>query len=157
MRGFQRTFQKTIAWSACAAAVAAVPACSAPESDPLPPGRPGSDIVLKAETVLVQGTVPRNATLDALLRAQNLTTDIATGVIDAVRTVFDPRKLRESQPFEILRTIDGGIRRFGYEIDAATRVVVEANPSAGTFRASLLPIPRERHEDKIRLTVPLRS
>ncbi|MCC7415638.1 MAG: M23 family metallopeptidase [Acidobacteria bacterium] len=130
------------------AAVAALAAgCERPPAGGgLPIGRPGADIVLRAETVLVQGIVPPHATLDALLRAQNLPLETVNHLVGAVRTVFDPRKLRVSQPFELLRTMDGKIRRFAYEIDAATRVLVEPDPPSGALTAALRPIPRDRHE-----------
>jgi murein DD-endopeptidase MepM/ murein hydrolase activator NlpD len=117
---------------------------------PAPAGSRGSaidsDIPLKPETVLVAGLVPPNATLDALLRTHGLTTDVVNSLIGAARTVFDPRNLRASQPFELVRTLDGGLRRFGYEIDAATQLLVETDLLSGALRADLLPIPRERHE-----------
>ncbi len=98
--------------AACQNAPAPAPASSGPAID--------SDIPLKPETVLVAGLVPPNATLDALLRTHGLATDVVNSLIGAARTVFDPRHLRASQPFELVRTLDGGLRRFGYEIDAAT-------------------------------------
>jgi murein DD-endopeptidase MepM/ murein hydrolase activator NlpD len=103
------------------------------------------DILLKPETLLIQGLVPRNSTLETLLRTHDLSTETVNGLITAARTVFDPRRLRASQPFELVRTMDGRIRRFGYEIDAATRLLVEMLPS-GVLSAAVLPIPRERHE-----------
>jgi murein DD-endopeptidase MepM/ murein hydrolase activator NlpD len=138
---------------ACAATLAAAAGCDAPAAPPMPAARPAFDILLKPETVLIQGLVPPNGTLDSLLRAHDLPADAAARLVDAVRTVFDPRKLRASQPFEILRTVDGGIRRFGYEIDAATRVLVELDPRSDTFTAALRPIPRERHAETAEGTI----
>src|SRR5690606_4700749 len=76
----------------------------------------------------------------------DLSSETVNGLINAARTVFDPRRLRASQPFELVRTMDGRIRRFAYEIDAATRLLVEMELPSGVLNAAVLPIPRERHE-----------
>ena len=104
------------------------------------------DILLKPETLLIRGLVPPNSTLEALLRTHDLTGETVHGLITAARTVFDPRRLRASQPFELVRTMDGRLRRFAYEIDAATRLLVEMDFPSGALSAAVLPIPRERHE-----------
>src|SRR5688500_16744669 len=101
------------------------------------------DIVLTPDTTLVKGLVPRNTTLEAILRTQGLAADAVPGVISAARTVFDPRRLRTSQPFLLEATLDGVLRHFEYEIDADSylRVAPEA-PGADTLRAEVLPIPK---------------
>ncbi len=100
------------------AVVSAAAGCAGPVAAP-PAGRPGIDILLKPETVPIQGLVPPHATLDALLRTYDLTGDAVNRLVGTVRPVFDPRRLRAAQPFELVRTLDGGIRRFAYEIDTA--------------------------------------
>src|SRR5688572_8621763 len=64
----------------------------------------GADVFLKPEAVLVADLVPRNTTLETLLTDHGLAADTVHGLIAAARTVFDPRRLRAAQPFEIERT-----------------------------------------------------
>ena len=101
------------------------------------------DIVLTPDTTLVRGLVPRDTTLDAILRSQGLAADAVTGVIAAARTVFDPRRLRSAQPFLLEATLEGALRTFEYEIDADSflRVVPDA-PGREALRAEVLPIPK---------------
>src|SRR5687767_15112721 len=97
-----------------AALLVCVAACgSAPAQ--VPAGR--SDIFLIPDTTLVQGLVPRNTTLDAMLRAHGMSAAAAGDVIAMARTVFDPRRLRSSQPFVLETTLAGALRQFEYEID----------------------------------------
>jgi len=108
---------------------------------PQTPRSANADVVLPGESVVVQGVVPPSTTLDALLRNQGLGDNVAP-VIEAASKVFDPRRLRSRQPFELERSFDGGFRRFEYEIDseASLRVRVAAG-SPGMLTAEVLPIP----------------
>lgn len=92
----------------------------------------------------VQGLVPRNATLSAMLRAEGLATEVVDGIVAAARTVFDPRRLRSEQPFSLERTFDGVLRYFEYEIDGDSLLrVVPAHPAGmDELRAEVLPIPK---------------
>lgn len=128
------------AFVACVCALACVAACS-PAAPP--PAAASHDIVLIPDTTLVQGLVPRNTTLDSMLREEGLTADVVTSVIAAARTVFDPRRLRTSQPFLLEATLEGALRHFEYEIDADwfLRVMPDA-PGAEALRAEVLPIPK---------------
>jgi murein DD-endopeptidase MepM/ murein hydrolase activator NlpD len=110
-----------------------------------PAGALLTDIVLTSDTELVQDLVPRNTTLEKLLRENGLAADTAHRLIAAASSVFDPRRLRAAQPFEIERTLDGEFRRFDYEIDAASYLHVSANTvDPEELDASVLPIPRQR-------------
>lgn len=122
-------------------------AACGPEAPPSPePVSVGTDIVLEPDTELIRGVVPSRATLDALLRAHGLTAHAVERVIAAVRAAFDPRRLRASQPFLLLRTIEGELRRFEYEIDNDVFLRVERPAPDAEPIAALLPIPKERHE-----------
>jgi murein DD-endopeptidase MepM/ murein hydrolase activator NlpD len=77
-----------------------------------------ADIDLKAETVIVEARVPRSATLDSLLRQEQLSTEIVRAAIEAARGVFNPRQLRSERPYRLVRTLDGLLREFEYQIDA---------------------------------------
>jgi murein DD-endopeptidase MepM/ murein hydrolase activator NlpD len=112
-----------------------------------------ADIVLAPDTALIRGLVPRNTTLETLLRMHGLASDPAQKVIEAVRVAFDPRRLRASQPFALERTLDGGLRRFEYEIDAdsslrVTHAPPSASPGSGEDEvvAAITAIPRQRHD-----------
>ncbi|MBI4264761.1 MAG: M23 family metallopeptidase [Acidobacteria bacterium] len=103
----------------------------------------GTDIFLTPDTIHVRGLIPRNTTLDGILRAQGLAAGAVADVIAAARTVFDPRRLRSSQPFLLVTTLEGALRRFEYEIDADSILrIVPTDLDASALRAELVPIPR---------------
>lgn len=116
---------------------------SACGTDAPPLSTPGRDIVLAPDTTLIRGQVAQRTTLEAILRDHGLSAAAVGGVIEAARAVFDPRRLRSSQPFLLERTLDGGLRHFEYEIDADSflRVTPTARGSV-ELRADLLPIPK---------------
>jgi murein DD-endopeptidase MepM/ murein hydrolase activator NlpD len=126
----------------------ALAACGAPPpAEPLPP-RP--DIPLPRDATLVRGLVPRNTTLDAMLRNHGLAGEVAQAVIAAARDAFDPRRLRSLQPFAIESTRDGRLSFFEYEIDADSFLRVAPVPNtADTLRAEVLPIPKTLQHDAI--------
>ena len=106
-----------------------------------------ADVVLKAEAELVTAVVPRNTTLEQLLGDHGLVGETVHQVIAATRTVFDPRRLRAMQPFEIERTLDGRFRRFDYEIDADSFLhISESATASAELIARVLPIPKQREE-----------
>jgi murein DD-endopeptidase MepM/ murein hydrolase activator NlpD len=110
---------------------------------PAAPAPAGADIVLAPDTTLVRGLVPESTTLDAMLSAEGLAADVVASAVDAIRVVFDPRRLRASQPFVLLRTLDGRLREFEYDIDpdALLRVLPVA-VGAEELRAEVVPIPK---------------
>ena len=74
------------------AAIAAAASCTRHEASP--PSHTRSDVNLRVETVTVESRVPRHATLDALLREQQLVAPIVEAAVSAARSVFDLRQLR---------------------------------------------------------------
>jgi murein DD-endopeptidase MepM/ murein hydrolase activator NlpD len=109
---------------------------------PAPPAR-GRDIFLKPDTVSIQALVPAGATLDSLLREHGLAPSVVTTTVAAVASVFDARRLRFPQPFSLVRTLDGLLRRFEYDIDPDFLLRVEPeNPGSDALRAALIPIPK---------------
>ena len=139
----------TRAWAASLLAVlgmTALAGCSAEPADDLeaPPSVLTSelrDIVLTPDTMLVSGLVPHSTTLDTLLRGHGVADDAAMSVVQAARTVFDPRRLRALQPFSIERTLEGTLRFFQYEIDNDR--FLRVTPSAsGALDATVVPIPK---------------
>ncbi len=137
-------------WSArfgaatCVAALAALElaggACSRASSQAA--ARPRVDVSLPRETEIVEGRVPRGATLVALLAAHGVSRPMAAAVVTASRHVFDPRRLRSGQPYRLVLGLDGALRRFGYEIDDEQWLEVEGRHGAGTpeYTARVLPI-----------------
>jgi len=109
----------------------------------LPPERaPRPDVYLAPDSTVLRGVVPRNSTLEAMLLEQGLQAPIVHAVIDAVRTVFDPRRLRSLQPYTLEQSLDGALRLFEYEIDASSFLrVVPAVGRAEDLRAEVVPIP----------------
>ena len=73
---------------------------------------------LPREFETIVATVPRHATLDSLLRAHQLQEQLVTEAVSVARGVFDPRRLRADQPYRLVRSLDGLLREFEYQIDA---------------------------------------
>ena len=135
----------------CPALIAALvlTACGSPA----PERRPhvsGADISLPRDTTIVKGLVPRNTTLDTMLREHGLAGEVVQSVIAAARTAFDPRRLRSFQPFALERTRDGALSLFEYEIDTDWFLrVAPAADTSGTLRAEVLPIPKTLQHDAV--------
>ena len=77
-----------------------------------------------------------------MLRAQGLDAALVERVVASARTVFDPRRLRSSQPFSVARSIAGAWQAFEYEIDNTSFLRVTPDEGNDTLRAEVLPIPR---------------
>lgn len=73
---------------------------------------------LPRETETIESTVPRHATLDGLLRAHQLQEQLVTQAVGVARGVFDPRQLRADRHYRLVRSLDGLLREFEYQIDA---------------------------------------
>ena len=117
-------------------------ACKSPP--PATPAAPAArpDIYLAPDSKVSRGVVPRNSTLEEMLLEQGLQAEVVHRVIDAVKTVFDPRRLRSLQPFALEQSIDGALRLFEYEIDASSFLRVKPVPdSADGIHAEVIPIP----------------
>ena len=80
---------------------------------------------------------------EALIQAQGLRSDATQDLIAAATPVFDLRRLRAAQPFALVRTLEGGLRSFEYEIDADSFLRV-TRPAATTdaVLAEVVPIPK---------------
>ena len=98
--------------------VACTLACACAAQDDPPPRLRAADVRLVAETETIESTVPPHATLDTLLRANRLRSELVESAVSAARAVFDPRRLRADRPYRLVRSIDGLLREFEYGIDA---------------------------------------
>jgi len=110
-----------------------------------PPRRSRSDITLKPDTTEVVDRVPQHATLATLLRGTQLREDLVLPIIEATKQVFDPRKLRAGHTFLLVRTLDGFLRTFEYEIDLDRFLRVSAPADRPTaLTAEILPYEKNR-------------
>jgi murein DD-endopeptidase MepM/ murein hydrolase activator NlpD len=89
--------------------------CAAPSAPH--PGRALGDVHLVPDVEIVEARVPPRATLAGLLRAHRISDAVAFAIIERVREVIDLRRLRADQPYRLVRTVDGWLQRFEYEID----------------------------------------
>lgn len=132
-------------------AVALVIACRSVADAPAESVR--RDIPLERDGHSVEARVPRNATLESLLRQNNLSVELTTSLVAAVRQVFNPKDLRANQMYRVTRSFDGLFREFRYQIDAdrLLRVMARA-PVAGdlpALSAEVLALPRDIEMDAI--------
>ena len=135
------------------AAVCASAACSQPAEPPVVARR---DIPLSPSAQLIESKVPANATLETLLRRHDLPADTAGSLLQAIGGVFNPRHLRANQDYSVLRSFDGFLREFRYQIDADRflRVVSAATTAAAAaaapaFTAEVVTVPKTLEMDAI--------
>lgn len=112
--------------------------------------RISEDVRLMVEAITTQNRVPNNATFAGLLRQQQLAPELANAVVDAMRTVFDPRHLRANQTYWVTHTLDGLFREFRYQINAdeLLRVVFRdsddvAHGTTPNFNVEVVKLPKE--------------
>jgi len=97
-----------------AAGVLALASCVRPEPAPR---AAGADVYLPREFETIEAFVPRHATLDSLLRGHQLREQLVNETVSVARGVFDPRQLRADRPYRLVRSLDGWLREFEYQID----------------------------------------
>jgi murein DD-endopeptidase MepM/ murein hydrolase activator NlpD len=93
-------------------------ACAKEPSPPPAPKAARVDVVLPVETRTIEAVVPRQATLETLLRQHQLPSDLVQAAIEATRSVFNPKQIRASRPYRLVVSVDGLLREFEYQIDA---------------------------------------
>ena len=122
----------------CMAALAAGCAPPADAPEPLAP----ADIRLPLDVETIRARVPRHATLDGLLRQHDLPVALVAAAVDSARAVFDPRDLRADRPYRLVRSLDGWLREFEYEIDGdrLLRIVSRDRRAPDQLEARVLPI-----------------
>ena len=110
-----------------------------------PPARVATDIALGRESTTVEARVPANATLESLFRTFNLSPEVTTSAVDAVRGVFNPRDLRAHQSYQLTRTLDGIFREFRYMIDTDRLLRVHSARAAGepVVNVEVVTLPRQ--------------
>jgi murein DD-endopeptidase MepM/ murein hydrolase activator NlpD len=122
--------------------VALAAACTR-EVPPPPVGRL-PDIELKSEIVTIESRVPHHATLEALLRAE-LADPFVTAAIEAARSVFNPRELHSDRPYRLVRSLDGMLREFEYQIDADRflRIICPNRDEPMQLNAAVIPYEKQ--------------
>lgn len=108
-----------------------------------------SDIELKPETETIKGTVPRHATLDQLFRDQALAEPFVVAAIEAAKTVFNPRQLHSDRPYRLVRSLDGMLREFEYQIDADRFLRIMARDRSHPTELDAEVVPYEKQVDVV--------
>jgi murein DD-endopeptidase MepM/ murein hydrolase activator NlpD len=138
-----------VLWTALAAS--AVAGCAAPRQQP-EPHRAMVDVLMKAESAVIESRVPRHATLDGLLRQHQLSTDLVNAAVQSARSVFNPRQLRADRPYRLVLSFDGFLREFEYEIDTDKflRIINRDRDRPEVLDAQVLPFEKESNVLAIR-------
>ena len=115
---------------------------------PLPPSVwNGSDVYLKVDTRVIEDVVPRRATLAGLLDTHEFDGSFVYQFVEAVRPVFDPRRIRVGNPYKLIVGDDGALHRFEYHIDNDEFLRVDYVTGTETpFDAERVPYVKERTE-----------
>jgi murein DD-endopeptidase MepM/ murein hydrolase activator NlpD len=110
------------------------------------------DVLLQAETAVIEARVPRHATLDSLLRQHRLSTDLVNAAIRSARSVFNPRHLRADRPYRLVLSFDGFLREFEYEIDTDRflRIINRDRERPEVLDAEVLPFEKQSNVLAIR-------
>ena len=126
----------TLTHVAAVIVAAAIAAAGCARDESVRPPRSGSDVFLRAETQTFVARVPPHATLDSLLRDHQLPADLVQAAVESARGVFNPRHLRADRPYRLVRSVDGFLREFVYEIDADRFLRIFSDRSAPTALAA---------------------
>jgi murein DD-endopeptidase MepM/ murein hydrolase activator NlpD len=119
-------------------------ACARDAPPPAPPQR--ADTVLPVETRIIDAFVPRQATLETILRQHDLPTALVQAAIEASREVFNPRHLRAERPYRLVLSVDGFLKEFEYQIDTDRflRIVNRDRTAPEQLDAEVLPYEKDR-------------
>jgi murein DD-endopeptidase MepM/ murein hydrolase activator NlpD len=128
---------------------ASAASCAAPSEAP---PRAVTEVVLRAEAAIIEARVPRNATLDSLLRQHQLSTVLVNAAVRSARSVFNPRQLRADRPYRLVLSFDGFLREFEYEIDTDKflRIINRDHDRPESLDAEVLPFEKESNVLAIR-------
>jgi murein DD-endopeptidase MepM/ murein hydrolase activator NlpD len=104
-----------------------------------------ADQRLPAEIETITARVPRHATLETILKQHELAVEFVEAAVKSARTVFNPRSLRADRPYKLVRSFDGVLREFEYQIDADNflRIFNPDHRRPGELTASVVPIEKE--------------
>ena len=127
-------------------------ACGTAAEVPPPPAPSlDTDVFLAPDYRLVEEVVPRRSTLADLLAAHAFDGAAASRFVDAVRTVFEPRRLRSGHEYRFVLGDDGAFRRFEYHVDEDAFLRVNGRGAeCPEYCAELVPYPKTRRETALR-------
>ena len=107
----------------------------------------GSDVFLDIDVRVIEHPVPRRATLAGLLDSYEFGGRFVYEFVEAVRPVFDPRRIRGGNTYRLTIDDDGHLRRFEYYIDNEEFLKVDyVEGKDAFFKAERVPFVRERIE-----------
>lgn len=117
----------------------------------------GRDVLLPVDVDIIEATVPRNATLQGLLKGHKASSDLADAIVQAVKAQFDPKHLKANQSYQLTTSLDGLFREFRYTLDADRflRVALKAGTAASTpqFDVEVVPYPKEIVTSAVRVEI----
>lgn len=137
-------------------ALVASGACVGPAGPQFEPRtRIAHDIVLARDVSVIEARVPARATLAGLLRAHDVSEDLARRIVDAAARVFDTRRLRAEQPYRLEMGLDGLVHLFEYKVDAdrLLRVVGLGGHAPPAFDVLMVPFEKQRGLVSLRGTI----
>ena len=141
------TFLALLALPACLSAgctVGSAPAAETPAPARAETPARSEDVFLPPLTRAVSGTVPRGATLATLFASHDLDA-VAHPLVEEIRDVFDPRRLRVDNAYRLTFGLDDdALETFEYHIDDDAFLHVERAGSG--FQARLVPYRQARIE-----------
>lgn len=113
------------------------------------------DRLLPVEVETISARVPRNATLDSLLRQHELAVGLVDAAVRSAAEVFNPRHLRADRPYRLVRGFDGVLREFEYQIDADNflRIFNPDHRRPGELTAAVVPIEKETTIEAVRAEI----
>jgi len=131
---------------------ASASACARQAPAPRVASGPVADVLLRAETAVIEARVPRHGTLDSILRQHEVSADLVNAVIQSARSVFNPRQIRADRPYRLVLSFDGFLRVFEYEIDADRflRIVNRDHARPDVLDAEVLPFEKESNVVAVR-------
>ena len=128
-------------------AVIGLAALAAGCANPVPESsrRSRADLLLPTDVETITSRVPRHATLDSLLRSHELAVELVEAAVKSATGVFNPRSLRAERPYRLVRSFDGVLREFEYQIDADNflRIFNPDHRRPGELRAAVVPIEKD--------------
>jgi murein DD-endopeptidase MepM/ murein hydrolase activator NlpD len=136
--------------------IAGLSGCGAAPQDPPPRPPSRGDIVLAPETETIAARVAQHATLETLLRDHAVRDDVVFAAIEAVRGVFRPRDLlRVNNPYTLVRSVDGLLRRFEVQIDGDRflRLLLPDREQPTSFQVALVPYEKHTEVSAVRAVI----
>ena len=117
--------------------------CADPDLEPAEAPAHVVDIDLPSESTVKAGTVPRNATFASLLESYGLSNNVIAAVVNQTSSVFDPRRLRAANDYEVVMSTDGNLVRLKYHIDSDSFLRIQ-RVGESRFQATIIPYVKER-------------